>query len=422
MRGKRGNSVYYKLTNSNNKETQGERAYVGTVSNPKTVQQAMQRMKLAPAVNFYRAFKNEILDHSFEGVKYGGRSHSTFMKEALNLDAGWPYVGKGESHVFPGAYMMSRGSLNGIEFSFANNKTVLCESIALPDADSKFGEFSSSVIEYCPWIQNGDQLTFAFILGPAVGTFSFVQRCVLDVNSEKTMSEALGIIDIDQDGNLTVGDYLIWGAAIIVSRPSIAKTNGAVTWQRSTSFMQVNNKNNFALGYLSQNAYNLAVESYMDTTDRNLSSTWYLNQGKAAKASQSIPANPLVKAEMVTVQCKDEDSILYGKWLTAIVDPSDGIVKSIAGEGKSGYDMSAQGAHTTNCYYFAYDAGADTKPTDLTAATQQWRKEDYGSTGAQLVSMPAISLAEAQAIISENNLIITLQETEQPALVDSPNP
>ena len=57
MRGKRGNSVYYKLTNSNNKETQGERAYVGKVANPKTLQQAIQRVKLAPAVNFYRAFK-----------------------------------------------------------------------------------------------------------------------------------------------------------------------------------------------------------------------------------------------------------------------------------------------------------------------------------------------------------------------------
>ena len=55
MRGKKGNTVFYKVTGSSNKEKQGSREYVSTVANPKTGTQALQRMKLAPASAFYRA-------------------------------------------------------------------------------------------------------------------------------------------------------------------------------------------------------------------------------------------------------------------------------------------------------------------------------------------------------------------------------
>ena len=125
---------------------------------------------------------------------------------------------------------------------------------------------------------------------------------------------------------------------------------------------------------------------------------------------------------MATLQCKDEDSKLYGKWLTAILDPADGVIKAIAGEGKSGYDMSNQGNHATNLYYFLYNGGGDTKPTDFTAARQDWDTVDFGGTAAQMTALPVISLAKAQELIAQYNLVCELTETAQPALADTPNP
>ena len=111
-KGKKGDSVYYKVSGSNNKEKQGERQYVAKVSNPKTTAQVEQRMKLAPAVNFYRAFRDEVLDHSFQGVKYGGRSHSEFMKLAMKMQLSeLPYLIKGENQVIPASYIVSKGGL-----------------------------------------------------------------------------------------------------------------------------------------------------------------------------------------------------------------------------------------------------------------------------------------------------------------------
>ena len=426
MRGKRGNSVYYKLTNSNNKETQGERTYVGKVANPKTLQQAMQRMKLAPAVSFYRAFKDEILDHSFEGVKYGGRCHSRFMKLALNLPEGYPYVQKDDNILMAGAYIMAQGSLNGFDAEFTDGQTVEVGGIALDDPDHTLGQWSQSIINFCPWVKDGDQLTFAFVLGGGGAPYSFVHRVVLDTTSTVPARDAMGAITNTVDGDLQVNlmgtPADILGFCVILSRPQIAKTNGSISWLRSNSKMIVNDRLSTNTPYFNQAGYNAAVESYMAASDKNVSSTWYLNQGRLKAQAQEIPANPLARVQMATLQCKDEDSKLYGKWLTAILDPADGVIKAIAGEGKSGYDMSNQGNHATNLYYFLYNGGGDTKPTDFTAARQDWDTVDFGGTAAQMTALPVISLAKAQELIAQYNLVCELTETAQPALADTPNP
>ena len=87
--GKIGNVVGYNLKLSNDKVVQATRVYQPNVANPKTEPQAIQRMKLAPAVNFYRQL-SRILDNAWQGQKYGNRSRQYFMSLALKQVIGIP--------------------------------------------------------------------------------------------------------------------------------------------------------------------------------------------------------------------------------------------------------------------------------------------------------------------------------------------
>lgn len=84
VRGKKGNTVFYKITNSNNKEKQGWREYTPVVKNPNTDGQKYQRAIMATVMRAYAAGK-AIFDHAFEGTARGGDSMNRFRK--LNAKA-----------------------------------------------------------------------------------------------------------------------------------------------------------------------------------------------------------------------------------------------------------------------------------------------------------------------------------------------
>lgn len=58
------------------------------VKNPKTEAQVIQRMILATAAKAYARMKG-IVDHSFQGVQYGGESQSYFLKRAMDDIRNW---------------------------------------------------------------------------------------------------------------------------------------------------------------------------------------------------------------------------------------------------------------------------------------------------------------------------------------------
>ena len=301
QKGKLGNTVKYRISGSNNKEEQGTRAYQPVVANPKTMAQAAQRVKMTPAVNFYRAFQEEILDHSFQGEKYGARCHAAFMKAALKMNVGFPFVPMGREAVAPGEYLMSRGSIPSMVYDWDDTGKLVCAALAVEDGLDEFGVWSQDVLSAAPWLQNGDQITIAFVLGNEDGNeFPFVCRLVLDTeNTTDQIGNVLDNLKIQFSGEGVVAlngifGYDIEGAVIIVSRPTISQTTGAVSWLRSTEHM----KPNFMLGYMrqrffSQDAYDAAMYTYMAASKNNITSDWYLNQGKAAAQSQKIPVAPL---------------------------------------------------------------------------------------------------------------------------------
>lgn len=89
--------------------------------NPRTPEQMAQRMCMATASAAYAAMK-QIVDHSFEGVTYGGQTMAEFIRvnaAAIRqnmLDGGdrFAYNYYRDRNVYPGQYIMSRGSATPI--------------------------------------------------------------------------------------------------------------------------------------------------------------------------------------------------------------------------------------------------------------------------------------------------------------------
>lgn len=296
LKGKRGNTVFFKIANSNNKEKQGSREYVAEVANPMTVPQATQRVKMTPAIRFYSAFKEDCLDHSFEGIKYGGQSMRHFMKMAFVLQTGWPFAQKGLSVALPGEYLMSQGSLTSIQYGFDDTQSFVCDVLSL--IEGTMGQWAQSVIDASHGtIQNGDQITIITLQGENIDApWPKTVRIVLDTdakgNAETTLNE-MGIY-ISPDGVIGSGSQndLIFGGCVILSRPELSQTTGALTWKRSTQRMAVNYGLRQVASLFTQTAYNTAVRSFTKSGNRDIQSDYYLNQGKKNTANLNIPDAP----------------------------------------------------------------------------------------------------------------------------------
>ena len=405
LKGKRGNTVFFKIANSNNKEKQGSREYVAEVANPMTVPQATQRVKMTPAIRFYSAFKEDCLDHSFEGIKYGGQSMRHFMKKAFELQTGWPFAQKGLAVALPAEYLMSQGSLNPIQYEFDSSNNFVCEVLAA--VDGTMGEWAKSVIDASHGtIQNGDQITIITLEGDNImAPWPKVVRVVLDTTSieeaEGTLS-ALGI-DISPDGVIGAQIFgnTIYGGAIIVSRPEVAQTTGALTWKRSTQRMAVNYGNRDVASLFTQAAYRAAVRSYTKSGNRDIQSDYYLNQGKRNAADLNIPDAPvnIPFALGVTPQSKNEESWVYGKFFATMRD-TKGKMYLIANAGANdnvdiyGYDNQGNTDKISNKLYLI------TQPSTKSA-------EDAGWLAVKAQYDGVLTTAEAEALATANGVAVT---------------
>lgn len=125
IRGKVGGVVFYKITDSNSKDKQGQRAYVGTIRNPNSTRQQYQRAILKTVSNMYAQGK-VIFNHSFQGKSVGGQNAREFRR--LNMralraqcvadyNAGLRPAGyrsfvsaKGSMYAAPNEYIISQGT------------------------------------------------------------------------------------------------------------------------------------------------------------------------------------------------------------------------------------------------------------------------------------------------------------------------
>lgn len=294
-KGKIGNSIYYTIKNSNNKVTQGERIYQPNVTNPQSENQRAQRMKMTPASNFYRALSG-ILDHSWEGVKYGAMSRQYFMKLAMSANQEiFPYVNKGTTFVVPGPYPISRGSLPSLGWKIADGKISI--SMQVPDDFDTFGAFSTALESANTFLHDGDQVTliaFYDLEDREQRTYiPVVTRFLLDSASSAQLQDIIGTSwGYENMDDLAVGflyesfteTATLAAACVVVSRKN---ESGGQVWQRSTEFMAVTNE--LMNEWMSPAAYAGALDSYKRSESVS-DSDYYLNDAETEAEAGNVEA------------------------------------------------------------------------------------------------------------------------------------
>lgn len=181
--------------------------------NPKTTKQAMQRMSFAALSTFYTAFEDEILNHSWQGIRYGGKSHNHFYKLALSPDVKTPAIPKGSMKYVPSNYPMSRGTLRSLKYSHAlkdfkeygGNGIVIDTGLNLGrndvDQETTLESFINTISDNNPYYA-GKQLTFVIVTLNNGNFINSVSRIVLDKNAYTEDDLAKSFLTFLNDWNI----------------------------------------------------------------------------------------------------------------------------------------------------------------------------------------------------------------------------
>ena len=162
FKGKVGNTVGYKLSASNNGQTQGIRVYQPIVKNPKTAAQAEQRAKLLAVNATYRALKM-VIDRGNEGLPYGNKSRLAWLKGALKSTK-MPWIEKGTIVTRPVGCLISKGSLQSLNYSpTSDDISVECIGATSSTQVTTIGDISTALKAAYSFLKDGDQITFVYI-------------------------------------------------------------------------------------------------------------------------------------------------------------------------------------------------------------------------------------------------------------------
>lgn len=263
--GKKGSNVFYKISNSSNAQKQGVRERVYEVSNPKTRSQALQRMKVRAAQNFYNTLA-PILNRAMQGVKYGGMTRNEFMKYALSMSDS-PAVEKGSSVAIPGNYLLSKGSLPAFSVtSFLGESVIISapfNSTRIESEDTLTQELVNSICSNGA-IREGDQITF--ILIDSSGNYLYESFNIL---VGEVIPNIFGAYMNMDDGVIQISSLtsIPQAAAVILSRKNGTK------YERSTAYLALNEESTFIQNAYSQQAINAALATYQKSVSVNNEST-----------------------------------------------------------------------------------------------------------------------------------------------------
>ena len=213
FKGKVGNTVGYKLTASNNGQTQGIRVYQPIVKNPKSAGQAEQRAKLLAVNATYRALKM-VIDRGNEGLPYGNKSRLAWLKTALKAEK-MPWFEKGTIPTHFVGCQLTKGSLSSIQNS-ANDEilNISCNGATASSDVTTIGKVSELLKSAHSFLKEGDQITLVVVI---LGT----DAPMVDVNSfviDSTSTTAQSLLTAKENGLQFVAADMIIGSAVIVSR------------------------------------------------------------------------------------------------------------------------------------------------------------------------------------------------------------
>lgn len=292
-------------------------------SNPKTQKQAEQRAAFAAAKNFRDGFAN-LLNHAFQGVKYGQPSLNRFTKlVTLRRGADFDYLPqlKGTQQFIPQPWPLSRGSIAvDTTPTDINDNSFTLPFTALEENGENVGDFWTKFLAKNPFFINGDMITIVAIVTTASSLASDIKdmkflpvydRMVIDSASEEALTSNKietenGVFNLAYDMATAIGNsnLKLMGVGIIVSRQNGDKA----AWLRSNSDMVV--RSTFTTAYRTAETIDEAISSYMAASG-NVSSDWYLNQTGDNEGSPSDPIDSnAVRQASITVTV-DEQSETY---------------------------------------------------------------------------------------------------------------
>lgn len=284
---------------------------VSEVKNPKTSSQAVQRMKLAPAQKFYAAFE-AVLNHAFQGVQYGNKSREHFMSLAMKQNGG-PYVVKGYNGLVPGTYLVAEGNIPEVILTPNWDGPNVVTSLNISENHASRADFVADVLEYNPWIMEGDKLTFLFVMDYDGVYYAskkqIVMKAVLSEGESDdyaelgdTFSESDGKLDIALDDTPFTTTYAhTCGMAVIISRGTSQSKD-----ERSNARMYVNGD---IIGrFYSTEAYEIAMASYQADSSNPIGDEWYLNNfavgeiGRVGARSVTVDRNSWQILELIITE------------------------------------------------------------------------------------------------------------------------
>ena len=217
FKGKVGNTVGYKLTASNNGQTQGIRVYQPIGKNPKSAGQAEQRAKLLAVNATYRALKM-VIDRGNEGLPYGNKSRLAWLKGALKSTK-MPWIEKGKPVTAPVGCQITKGGLNSIEYSSVDDQIkVTIPKVTEGSTISTVGELSTALLEGNNTLKAGDQLTFVFMGTNEAGMICDVESFVIDTTSAVSINGLFNGVKPANNSITFEGKTAADAVCVIVSR------------------------------------------------------------------------------------------------------------------------------------------------------------------------------------------------------------
>lgn len=290
---------------------------VTDVTNPKSIAQCAQRMKVRPAELFYSAYES-ILNHSREGVKIGADHRRAFLAETMKQTFnGCPYVVKGTSVMVPGLFPMSKGNLRGYNVArwyphstgvgFATN----IKGVDI-DQSSTVAELTNELVAKNAGLSVGDELCFVAAIADHSGEFFYpiIQYIVLDTNDNRVL-EDIGLEIVTDEGG--TGEHIgigfetndendtIAGGCVIVSRKVGKK------WKYSTTDMELTEEWRDEL--FSTARYEAALASYGASGVNAVNSPFILQQstnqpynGRVAAFNAEAGLGPDGEKELVPIR------------------------------------------------------------------------------------------------------------------------
>lgn len=370
---------------SKNNGTQITRARNRYPKNPKTTKQAMQRMSFAALSTFYTAFEDEVLNHSWQGVKYGGDSHNHFYKLALSPDVKTPAVPKGSMKYIPSNYPMSRGTLRSLKYSHAiedfreyggngiSIDTGLNLGSSLVSTDTTLEDFIDIISDKNPYYAD-KQLTFIIVTLNNGNFINSVSRIVLDKNAytdddlSKYFATFLNDWAIQTSGNdLVINPFKIKNSQTdgiihnIVAYSIIVSHWDGKKWCRSNENMVICEET-MPSDYFDGETFSKALKTYMNKEENssNTSDKFLNGAGNVPDAGLTPSA---IKHSYLKIKNFKKDQTTYG---LAVVDfnkflMSDGSIKIASSTGDENGKPLYKGKSMSVYLY--------TKETDKTPAT-----------------------------------------------------